>query len=98
MRDFTPRRSLRNRIAKGFQATAQFVLPRVKWLFPRKLTRGLKADFCIIIREAPRVVWIASLLVLGEFAVDFFKLEGLSAYIVRSVEIVLIAGIVLRWL
>lgn len=92
---FTPSRRTRTR---KLQAAKQSVRPRLKWLFPRNLMRGIRADWCTFVRDFFRVLWIALLLIGGEGIIDFFRLHGGHASFVKALEVVLILAIVWRWL
>jgi hypothetical protein len=65
--------SRRTRTRK-LQAAKQSVRPCLKWLFPRNLMRGIKADWCTFARDFFRVLWIALVLIGGEGIIDFFRL------------------------
>jgi hypothetical protein len=101
MPDFTARTSStpsRRTRTRELQAPKQSVRPRLKWLFPRNLTRRLKADGYSIVLEFSQVAAIALLLYGGEAIIDFFRLRGGHAWFVKAIEVVLILAMVWRWL
>lgn len=90
-------------VSKGTQSPTPSPKPRGQlrrlfgFLFPRRTLRGIRDDWCSLLREVLRAVWVGMVLVGDRCVINYFHLHGWESWVVHAVTLVLLAAIVARW-